>query len=282
MENSQEVGSKGGRATGSKGTNPSCEEKVPATNQEHNSWVGINAADPYLIEPVKSANGSLVVRQDSGEPFSLKGMHGEDMLGVGEINELIPQLSNNGRNKERNWISGKGSKVDFFQFGQSQNISPKASTKAKPGNLPQKFVGQWDAGQNKMIWHSLQEGGDIQLEKDPVTNTYVPRVGKETSFSPGQQGSSHPHMGLSSKTARQQAKKTPLKSPVSPKPTTKRSRSSTGLNKSHGNQSGLAGKRKLIDEEDEDEEEHSKTNRKSELDDRKVQAGAGSQPRRQP
>jgi hypothetical protein len=226
---------------------------------------------------VKLANGSSVGRQESGEPFSPEGMHVKDTLEVREIKERDPKLSNNGSEKERTWKPGKEVKIDFFQFGQSQNLSPTVC-----GNLPQKYVGQWDVGQNKMVWHSLQEGEEVQFEKDPATNTYFPRVGKGTSFSYGQQGSSHPHKGLSGKKVRQQVKKTPLKSSAVSKPYSKRSRPSANLNKSQENQSGLAGKRKLIDEEEEDKEDNAKKGKKSGGDDQRVQVEAGSQPRRLP
>jgi hypothetical protein len=54
------------------------------------------------------------------------------------------------------------------------------------------------------------------------------------------------------------------------------------LNKSQENQSGLAGKRKLIDEEEEDKEDNAKKGKKSGGDDQRVQVEAGSQPRRLP
>jgi hypothetical protein len=65
----------------------------------------------------------------------------------------------------------------------------------------------------KMVWNSLQEGEDIQLE-DTISNMYFPRVGKETNVNTGQKFvDSHPHTGVSYKLLQQQAKKNPLKLP---------------------------------------------------------------------
>jgi hypothetical protein len=191
-------------------------------------------------------------------------------------------LPKNGCNKE--WVRATGTveEGEVFHFGKIQSISQKGQTQVQAENLSNKYVGRWDAGQNKMIWQILEKGEEVQLEKDPVTNTFFPRVGKGTCDGPGQQESSQPHKGLSSKVVRSQTKKTHLKSPVPPKPTAKRSRASDDSGKTHDNQSGLAGKRKLIDEEEEDGEDKSKKGRKSGGDDQSVQAEAGNQPRRQP
>lgn len=79
---------------------------------------------------------------------------------------------------------------------------PEDLAKAKSCFLPQKFVGHFDLGLNKMVWRCLKEDEVINLEKDPIHDTYFPRVEVGARRNVGQDTEhSQPHSGLPSGTA---------------------------------------------------------------------------------
>lgn len=47
------------------------------------------------------------------------------------------------------------------------------------GQPKRKFFGSWDPVRRGMTWQEVDDGSDIQLEKDPVTQTYQPFVRKK-------------------------------------------------------------------------------------------------------
>jgi hypothetical protein len=59
-----------------------------------------------------------------------------------------------------------GKDIESPQNGKSDVENPTVSNWANSGKLPQKFVDHWDSVLNRMIWHNLGEGENIQLEKD--------------------------------------------------------------------------------------------------------------------
>jgi hypothetical protein len=65
---------------------------------------------------------------------------------------------------------------NILQMGQSSKSIPEDLAKAKSGILPQKFVGQFDPGLNKMVWRCFKVDKVINLEKDPIHDTYFPLV----------------------------------------------------------------------------------------------------------
>jgi hypothetical protein len=123
-------------------------------------------------------------------------------------------------------------------------------------------MGQWDSGLNKMVLTSLQEGEAIQLEKDPITNIYFPCVEKEDMRSENVEAY-YLQKGAVTKPTRQRAKKTQSQISETKKQVTKRTRVSPGLGKSTESHSGVIGKRKLVDEDEDVIEEQTKKGRKA-------------------
>jgi hypothetical protein len=93
----------------------------------------------------------------------------------------------------------------------------------------------------------------------------------------------YPQKGTVTKPSRQRAKKSQSQISETKKQVTKRTQVSPGLGKATESYSGVFGKRKLVDEDEEVIEEQTKKGRKAifhNQDDQMVQVEAGCQPRR--
>jgi hypothetical protein len=252
--------------SGSTSENPSILGEDPLINSEQKSRNGVNDKDNSHVELLKSANGSHMVQYELRELFLVEDREEADPLGFKTLNGPLScdngNLAKNGSVADKEQNSGGGSGKEIFYSGKSGPEGQGELKKSELGKLPQKCMGQWDSGLNKMVLTSLQEGEAIQLEKDPITNIYFPCVEKEDMRSENVEAY-YLQKGAVTKPTRQRAKKTQSQISETKKQVTKRTRVSPGLGKSTESHSGVIGKRKLVDEDEDVIEEQTKKGRKA-------------------
>jgi hypothetical protein len=122
-------------------------------------------------------------------PFQT-GKHPREPIVEGDVNAddnaFFGQSIADGIQERKERGIGEESKLYSSFYGKFIADFIEESTPEAGGKLPHKYVGQWDSTANKMRWQSLGADDHIQLEKDPNTDKFFPRVLKGTRGEMGQ------------------------------------------------------------------------------------------------
>lgn len=150
-----------------------------STQKEPSSNSGSNKEALSRAETTSEDGGADVMRQNPSQlPLAT------DKASQRQIREVLnaddsymqaeyvsKEVSLEGEKESRNEINGK----DHY-LRKSEKETPKDSSGHISGPNPQKYFGLWDSVKGRMTWQPEGEDCEIQLEKDPVSHTYHPRV----------------------------------------------------------------------------------------------------------